>query len=281
MKIENGIFENIPLKDYLAIEAFSYSGVSRILRSPAHYLYWKKNPQAQTEAMTIGSLVDCLTLTESDFKNQFAVLPETYINTKKVQMPFTLHSKTCRQVKEDLEASGKTVVSNAQTDKASEIREAILKHGEAKKIIEQSKKQITIIWEDDGVTCKCRLDLLGEAITDLKTTQDASPKNFSYNMNKFNYHIQAALYSDALSAHSQGIVLPYQIIAVETQKPYCAAVYAVGETSILTGREIYKKALAIYKDCIEMNEWPGYSRFIEQIEIPPFAIAKVLEYGDV
>ena len=48
--------------DYFDIEALSASGAKLMLKSPAHYRYWKDNPKDPTPAMTFGTIVHALVL---------------------------------------------------------------------------------------------------------------------------------------------------------------------------------------------------------------------------
>jgi hypothetical protein len=43
--------------------------------------------------------------------------------------------------------------------------------------------------------------------------------------------------------------------------------YQIGPASIALGREEYQKALRIYKECSDTNNWHGYSSGINVIEI--------------
>lgn len=276
-----GIYEEISREQYDSWDAFNQSGVKHILRSPKHYMHWLMNGDDGSESKRLGSLIDCLLLTPHLFDKSYAIVPETYKDSKGVVKAFTKQSNTCKKILEQIEESGKTPVTKADTDKAQAIAQSVLAHRSAAEIIDGSKKQVGLVWIDSdyGVLCKALLDLLSDvAISDLKSTRDAGP-GFPKSVNNFGYHIQGAFYSDGYAALTKNVQLPYQFIAVETDEPYCVATYALEPDSILTGRHIYKKALKLYKECKEQNRWPGYSDFLEPLEIPAWAISRVLEEG--
>ena len=281
--MEPGIYYGVSKADYFAIDAFHFSGIWRLLKSPAHYKYFLEHPEPPSDAMILGNLVDTLLLEPDLYGDRYAVLPETYVDKKTGEVKaWTMKAAVCKEEKAALETSGKTLIKFDMLATANSMIEQIKTHAEIMRVIEESKKQVCVIWidTDTGVKCKGLLDLLSpEGITDLKTTPDASAKAFSSKINSFLYHVQGAMYSDGVTANSDGIILPYQFIPVETEPPHCPAIYQLEENSLLTGREIYKHALKIYKDCVENNSWPGYSQFIETINIPAYAINKVLEEG--
>jgi len=281
--MEPGIYENMSRDDYQKIEAFHFSGIWRLLKSPAHYKYFLDHPEPPSDAMILGNLVDTLLLEPDFYEARYAVLPETYVDEKTGEIKkWNLNSGVCKKEKAALETSGKTLIKTDMLITANAMIEQIKQHVEIMRVIEESKKQVCVVWvdTDTGVKGKGLIDLLSpEGITDLKKTFDASPKGFSKHINNYLYHVQGAMYSDGVTANSDGIVLPYQFITVEAEPPYCPAIYQLEENSLLTGREIYKHALKIYKDCVENNSWPGYSQFIETINIPAYAINKVLEEG--
>ena len=281
MDIKPGIYFDVPNSEYRAWNAFAQSGVRHILRSPAHYMQNNLFESVKSKAMTIGSLIDCLVLEPEKYNSYFAVIPETYINSKEEIKEFNANSTVCKQIKNEILASGKTIIDKNQINIAQNCFVQISGHKTASEIIARSKKQVSLCWidSDTGVLCKGRLDMLDDNcdISDLKSTMDASPFSFSKSIESFGYHIQGAFYSDGYAALTGNVQLPYNIIAVETEAPYCVATYVIEPDTLLIGRCIYKKALKKYAECKKLNSWPGYSDFIEPIDVPAWAIKKGLE----
>lgn len=274
-----GIYENVPFADYLSWDAFSQSGVRHILRSPKHYKYYLLT-DVKTDAMRMGTLVDCLVFEPDNYQIEYVVRPATYENTKGEIKPWNMNSLVCKKRFADIEASGSEIISKENLETAEAIKESVMNHFTGAKLINAGKHQVSIVWvdEDTGVTCKARIDnYRDEGIDDLKTTVDASAGAFSRHLNQFNYHVQGAMYIDARSVH-EGNVLPYHIIAAESSEPYCVMVHTIGPDSLFKGRDIYKKALRIYAECQERDKWPGYSDFAEPIDIPVWALEK--DYTD-
>ncbi len=275
-----GIYEDVPFKEYLEWEAFSNSGVKYLLKSAAHYKHWKDNPD-QTDAQRIGSLIDCLVLTPKDFGKGFALTPKTYMNSKDKEMPWTLQSNTCKDTVKAIQKAGKVAISQFEYDEANLVRKAVYDHPIASELLTGGRQQVSVVWEDPdhGVLCKGRYDNVREGgIDDLKSTVDASPDSFSYTINKFGYHIQGALYSDAFDTLKVGSSYPpeYNLIAVEKKSPYVVGCYSLEPSTILTGRALYKRAMITYKLAKEADRWDGYSNFLEPLDIPKYFIDKEL-----
>jgi hypothetical protein len=65
--------------------------------------------------------------------------------------------------------------------------------------------ETTHMWTDatTGLQCKCRPDWISEdggILVDLKTTEDASPREFQRSIAKWRYHVQAGWYMAAIEA---------------------------------------------------------------------------------
>ena len=280
---EQGVYENIPFDEYLLWDCFSKSMVKPMLRSGQHLLQYMEDG-VDSKAIRIGSLVDCLVFEPELFEKQYVQAPEAFISEAKkdagVTKPWDYRSPTCRKWRDDHEASGMIVVTADQYFNATKMRDNVLAHPEASQMLKDGEKQVSIVWTDPitGELCKARFDNLrrGIAIDDLKTTNDASKSAFQRTMNNFLYHVQGAAYSDGWSHASGEPSLPFNFIAVESDAPYQVATYNLGIDSILTGRYLWNQALAEYSACRASGKWPGYSPYLEDIDIPPYAIMQDL-----
>jgi len=270
-----GIYENVPFDEYLKWDAFSKSMVKHILRSPAH-LKHAMHSDTKSDAMVFGSLVDCMLLEPHDYDKSFAVLPATYIATDGKTKPWNNRSKKCKEYRDGLFESGKMVITEPLKEKAHEVVRSIRLHPTASDWLGRGTYQVSMVWRDDdfGVICKARIDIHieHERLVDLKMSHNACRSEFTRTINNYLYHVQAAMYCDAYQKLTQGIMLPWSFIVAESEQPHGVAAYDLDEDAIMTGRAIYKKALATYKQCKELDLWPAYSQFAEPITIPAYAI---------
>jgi hypothetical protein len=158
------------------------------------------------------------------------------------------------------------------------MTEQLYKHPEARKLLHGALKEISIKFELDGFPCKGRLDAyhadgeLEGVVVDLKTTRDASPEGFKRAAYSYGYHRQAAWYLQGLKT----LGLPatsFYIIAVETSAPHAVAVYKLSEKALEAGLKEVTELFALYKECKSTNEWDGYSRTAQVLELPYYATA--------
>jgi hypothetical protein len=108
-------------------------------------------------------------------------------------------------------------------------------------------------------------------VLDLKTTADASPEQFSRSCASFGYALQNAFYIDCceaagLEAHS------FIICTVENSAPYLCTVYELDDLSVEWGRDHYKKALNRYRECLALDDWPGFPSDITTISLPSWTL---------
>jgi len=285
---EPGIYEKVPDEEYRSWYALSYSMIKPLLRSPMHLKRYLELSNEQTTSMLLGSVVDCMLLEPEAFDSRYFVLPETYIDSKGSEKPFTLHSKTCRSMVGEAADRGLTSLTCALKRNADEIVAAVQTHRTVWPMISGSKKQVSIVWDDTetNVRMKGRIDALAmdrpmdedDAVIDVKTCRDASAQAFSRLMFAYNYHVQAAMYADAVE-NITTIRLPFHNIAIETSPPYGIGIYTPRAETHATGRFVYRKAATIWQTHIEGETWPGYSEFPEEIQIPQWAIDRALDEG--
>ena len=144
------------------------------------------------------------------------------------------------------------------------------------KFIREGEAEICIVWNDKktGLLCKARIDYVHRAralLIDLKTTTDASPKAFQFEMNKWKYHQQAAFYCDGWKTLT-GDDPCFVLLPLEKSPPYAAAAYQVGDDTLWAGRLTYQKAIAKYAECVETGMWLGYGDKVVMLDIPLYAL---------
>ena len=79
--MEKGI--RISNKEYREREGVSSSDLKKLIKSPAHFRYWKDNPQEDTPALLFGRAAHKYVLETYDFYNEFAVAPNVDRRTTK------------------------------------------------------------------------------------------------------------------------------------------------------------------------------------------------------
>jgi len=269
-----GIYEGVSFEDYLAVKAFHKSMVAPALRSTHHLHHYINTEQPSSKFMDFGSLLDCLLLEPEIFSTQFVGIPKMGEDSKGNPKPWSNQLKYCKAWTQEQRYLGLTPYSAADYDKAATIIKNIKEHKTAGPWMEGGKDQVAIVWEDKetSLLCKGRIDKLHPySVVDLKSTGNASPFEFSRTINNFLYHVQGAMYSGGLSQLNGGEYLPFNLVVAESEAPHCVATYKIGAESIVTGENIFHRAIHKYKDYLEMGP-TGYSQFAEEIEIPEWAV---------
>jgi exodeoxyribonuclease VIII len=261
---------------YHAHSAVSKSHLDLVAKSPLHYWsrYLDPNrvPQEPTAAMAIGSAVHTHVLELNQWDAQYVVAPAGIDRRTKVGKAEWDVFQTA--------IGTRTVISREDADLVMKIGRSVLGHPAAAYLLGlPGKAETTHMWVDEatGLQCKCRPDWLlddGSMIVDLKTTEDASPKEFQRSIAKWRYHVQASWYLDGLQHATGKRPEQFVFIAVEKKPPYACAVYVANQQMIEIGRDTARRDLDKLNVCKAADYWPGYSDCIEQINLPPWMLPK-------
>lgn len=260
----SGLFEGISNESYHADKTrISKSGLDLIHRSPAHYKYSLTQPFKSTPALEFGSIFHAKVLTPKLFDDEYYVLPDEKIDKR------TAAGKAKSELWERLR-DGRKVVLPTDFKIITGMHESVKNHKRASELLESAHTEITCFWTDEetGIDCKCRPDALTDvrAIIDLKSTRDASPKEFEKAIANYRYHVQAAFYLDGVSRF--GDFDKFIFIAVEKEPPYAVGVYEIDIGAIEFGREKYRKDLETFNAHKKSDKWTAYSEEVEMIGIP-------------
>jgi hypothetical protein len=142
------------------------------------------------------------------------------------------------------------------------------------------KPEQTLVWEEDGVTCRARLDWLRDdraAIEDYKTTKgSANPGSWTRTLYQIGADIQAAFYLRGLRA-IEGAEAEFRFIVQETYAPYALSVVSLDYAAMQLADRKVEYALRTWKRCLEEDHWPGYSSQVCVAELPAWEQTRWLE----
>jgi len=265
-----GVYPGVSPVEYHQWSAASNSALNHLIRSPAHMETYMKEPLAETPALLLGRAIHAAVLEPDRFKAEYGMMPAGLKRTTKEG------KETWTEL---VETFGEGNVLSAD-DYGICIRTRKRVH--AKKtahalIAGEGDVELSMVWEDEetGVLCKARWDrhspeIAGGAIVDLKTTRDASPRDFERAIFSYGYHRQAAMYLMGAKA----LKLPvrhYSIIAVEKEPPFGVAVYRITEGTVDASEDQVKALLRRYAECMESGEFPDYPDEVRDIAVPDWA----------
>lgn len=149
---------------------------------------------------------------------------------------------------------------------ASECCTSLLEHRKAKEIVENGRREVTILWDYDGelcpemvgMKCKARLDvfsakdrgdgtgIIDAEIADLKSVSgDISPEKFANDCCSFGYDIQAYWYIISVMSLGKYSVGKFSFIPVSTRE-LDVAIFTMSEEFIEFGKKRTRAALCNY-----------------------------------
>jgi len=252
------------------------SGLDMIRKSPAHY--WAKylDPNLErkepTAALQIGTAVHHAILEPDEFERRYKVMPEINKRTNDGKAEFAA-------LMEHAKATGLTFLTQDDLDLCNRMRDSARKHPAARILLEKGVPEDTIFWQDadTGMLCKSRRDWMSETgyITDIKTTTDASPREFGRSCINYRYPVQSAFYFDGHKQAFGQAPEGFAFIAVEKEPPYAVAVYYMTKQTYNLGRKEYRQDLNVYAKCIQTNEWPAYGDDFMPLELPEWSTRNI------
>lgn len=268
MLTKPGIYPDIPIDVYHSSPGISSSGISKILECPKRYWYEYlsgKKKDWPEKSQRIGSATHGLFLEPEKFNNQFAFVK-------------SLLSNAGKEDREKYALEGKITVTEEEVEIAICCVNSIKSHPVMQKL-KDGKVEQSLVWDEENVLLRSRPDFYNDfLIVDIKTTENASPSAFERSIYINGYHRQGAIACDGLTKLTGN---PYQsvlLIAVEKTPPYLVGCYLLSQDALQVGRAEYKRGIRIYQECVEKNQWPGYSELILEIGIPQWALIKAQEY---
>lgn len=178
------------------------------------------------------------------------------------------------EIYQDL-TQGKKTLSRADMRVCRIIAARVRKHPFLSEALKEGKAEQSVFWKDadTGVLCRARPDWMAQGfvsnmIIDLKSTTDASPVGFQRSIIKYRYHVQAAMYLDAMESLAGEKIQDFLFAAWEKTSPFANAVYCADTDMIEAGRKEYKQLLRQYARCLESDTWPGYSEDVVPLGLP-------------
>ena len=238
---------------------------------------WKwlrKEDDDSTAATDYGSLMDCLLTRPSEFDDVFAIMPETYVNSRREVKEWTMRAKSCKEWVADKRAQGMMPIHSSVLEKAKLAVDVVRSNQDVMEILRISQKQVFVTgeWKDDKtgliIPLRTLIDILppadhmlyGKWMLDFKTARNGDPQKWARVCDDEGYDVQAALYMDLYMMAKKEERLDWVHIVQENTHPYHLITPLPEMTSefIEWGRKKYQLALDYYCQCLAANNWPSY-----------------------
>lgn len=142
--------------------------------------------------------------------------------------------------------------------------------------------QVAVAW-DSPIRCRTKLDAWTPDllwILDLKTSSNADPDWLHRHCVDQGWDIQAAAELEAVTALHPDLCgrVRFADVVVEDgsahDKPSCVTVYEIAGSMLELGQSRWRRAKALWAECLERGDWPAYSTTIVQAVAPAYEMAK-------
>lgn len=272
-----GVYD-IPAADYhrdpVPGGSLSSSGARKLLAPscPAKFKHWLDTGQAEASAaMDFGSAAHQLVLGTG---------PEIVVVDAK-----DWRTKAAKEARDEAHARGAVPVLAHQHERVQEMAAALREHPDASRLLDPAhgRTEQTLVWWDDeaGVWRRALLDYLPHAhrhrqliVPDYKTAESADLDAISRSLHTYGYHQQVDWYLDgvtSLGLPSDGP--PAMVLIVqETTRPYVITIVEPDPEAREIARTRNRKALDLYRRCMETGHWPGYAEDVVPVGLPTYAV---------
>lgn len=250
--------------DYHSLPSLSSTGAKLVLEAPAKYAYSREQPKTSTASMQLGTAVHSAVLEDGE--------------DMEVVEASSWRTAAAKEARADAEAAGKVALLPQEAATVNAIRDAVYAHPVAAELLSHKHGRVeeSYLWTDQetGVDMRARPDLYvpGKAVVDLKTSGTAvDAHSFTNTIARFQYHLQAAWYLNAVyAAHRDPTEFVW--IAVETTPPHLVATYSLDYASLIAGFELMDDALRAFQAASMFDSWVGYPPELETLTLPNWAL---------
>jgi hypothetical protein len=277
-----GLVYDMPLQQYLDIDALSSSGLRLLARSAWHYR--NRVEVAPTRAMLRGTLAHAAVLEPDAMASRFAVVPQDAPRKpSKAQWAAknpSADSKAAMEWWTDFQQQNaeRELVSSEDYAVCRQQLEAVRRQPELAELLRTGHGEVSVFWIDEatGIYCKARPDWLPEGNwadtpLDLKTCADESPSGFGRAAARLRYDLQAAHYTAGIEAAARIKVRSFVFGAVTNKPPVLAVPYTLTDEIRDQGRDERRELMERLAWCQRENEWPAYGAGVQPLDFPAYA----------
>jgi len=261
-----GIIHDMPAADYFAIDALSNSiakiGLSRSWFHARQSM--KGGMRAFSDEFDLGTAAHELLL-EGSAARICIIDAENW------------RTKAAKESRDKARSDGMTPIlakhNRALTEMVDQARMFVDKT-EFAGIFMRGRAEETLVWHDEGLRCKSRMDWLtdaGDIIMDYKTTENAVPEQFGRSIAKYGYDFQAEWYSRGIEAVTNSRPL-FIFLAQESSYPYACSLHSLSNAYQEIAQAKVQRAIDEYRACLEFDEWPAYRTDVHYQEPTSWAL---------
>lgn len=196
----------------------------------------------------------------------------------------SFRTKAAQEARDKARAEGKIPMLTDQFEAVVAMHQAgraqLSAHEEASGAFTNGQAEVTLVWREGDIWCRCRLDWLPADrvfFDDYKTTTDASPDAVVRTVFGNGYDVQAAFYRRGIR---KILAVPdprFRFVVQEKAAPYALTVAALTPAALDMADRKVDTALALWSQCLKANQWPGYPGRTVYVEPPAWHERQWLE----
>lgn len=273
----DGIVSEMTRDEYESVDALNQSTVKIAYdRSLLHARWELLHPSASSDAEVEGQALHTLILEPELFEKRFAPMP---VNENGDRMNRRHKVGEVAWAEYDREHGTKHPIKPARIAEMRAIREAVMAHPLARKLIEGSVfKEVCAFWEhpDYGFRCKGQIDLISDldgwtVVCDLKSALDASPNGFRRAVANYGYMVQAHWYLEGLKTIADAD-RRFLFVAFEKDPPFAVCVHELAADLMLEAKFRCDTIAQRWARALETGKFPGYGAGIQIVDAPKWAL---------
>lgn len=193
-------------------------------------------------------------------------------------------TKDARAKRDAARLAGKTPILARRLADVKAMAEAawvqLAAHEAMPEPFKKGKPEQTLVWQEGPIWCRARVDWLHESgayMDDLKTSSaSANPDDWTRTLFGAGYDIQAAFYLRGLKALT-GQDATFRFVVQENYAPFALSVIALAPDALALAERKVRRAIELWRACLDCDLFPGYPTQICYAELPPWHEAQVME----
>lgn len=274
--MENGIHTDISIEDYHKNSThISATSIKEAKVSMRQFDWHRRGLMPKSGShFDFGNAFELALLDMSNFDKQVAIMQtQAWIKMALEEKPELKVPKLSARYKAemskfDMDNVGKYVISDTGLQSYESIEcmlESCYKDETIRKLINGMEYQLSLFWTDkeSGLNLKTRPDICQRkknVVVNLKTIGDGSPKNFSRELAKYDYPLQACVeIRGCIASGLMNTVDNYFWLVVEKEPPYNATLYEFDKADISVCMIQYDYLVNRIARAIRENDFPGYT----------------------
>jgi len=294
--LEPGLHFDVSFSDYCRIDAINASLLCKVLEStPGHAKSrLDSDEDDDTDAKRFGRLLHLAVLEPASFETDVRCLPPN--PPRKPSQPQRLAANRSENSQASIDfwdawnADPREIIKVKEMAKLQGIMGSI-RRTQCINYVTGGRAEVTMVWIDPvtGLLCKGRLDFLqnqpwADVISDIKKSAFLiRADRWKRTVEQFSYHVKAAFYVDGYRTLT-GETPWFVWLAVEDFPPYYSKPWKLnteppdaqdpGGLTYRAGQNLYRKALDVWAECLELNQFPAYGDDVEEIELNDYQLAR-------